>query len=234
MQFFKTKIIFAPKSSFKSAAVTTILAVAIFVCAAQGTEKFGQNRVQYKDFIFSYYESDNFITHFYQGGQDIAKYVIKSAEDNSEEISKLLDFRYKKKIDIIVYNNINELNQTNIGIYEPGQNPGGTTKIPDSKIFIYFNGNHQHLDKQIREGIAKIYMDKMVLGTGFAEVIQNAVLLNLPDWYKLGLIQYIGQNWSSFLWCRFPVLGGHMCTARSPTCREHVHTHVQSTCPKEP
>jgi Tol biopolymer transport system component len=187
------------------------LAVAILVCAAQGTEKFGQNRVQYKDFIFSYYESDNFITHFYQGGQDIAKYVIKSAEDNSEEISKLLDFRYKKKIDIIVYNNINELNQTNIGIYEPGQNPGGTTKIPDSKIFIYFNGNHQHLDKQIREGIAKIYMDKMVLGTGFAEVIQNAVLLNLPDWYKLGLIQYIGQNWSSDMEDRLRdgILSGH-------------------------
>ncbi len=164
---------------------------------SQGTEKFGQNRVQYKDFIFSYYESDNFITHFYQGGQDVAKYVIKTAEDNADDISKLLDFRFKKKIDIIVYNSINELNQTNIGIYEQGQNPGGTTKIPDNKIFIYFNGDHRHLDKQIREGITKIYVDKMVLGTGFAEVIQNAVLLNLPEWYRKGLINYIGESWSS-------------------------------------
>ena len=61
------------------------------------------------------------------------KYVIKAAEDNSDEISKLLDFRYKRKIDIIVYNNINELNQTNIGIYEQGQNPGGTVNIPENK-----------------------------------------------------------------------------------------------------
>ena len=57
---------------------------------------FGQNRVQYKDFLFSYYESDNFTTYFYQGGQDLAKYVIKSAEDNSEELSKMLDYRFKK------------------------------------------------------------------------------------------------------------------------------------------
>lgn len=173
------------------------------LCAGQvahaqiATEKFGQNRVQYKDFTFQYYESDNFVTYFYQGGQDVAKYVIKTAEDVSDEISALLDFKYRRRIDVVVYNNINELNQTNIGIYEQGQNPGGTTKIPDNKIFVYFNGDHRHLDKQIREGIARIYISKMVMGSSFAEVIQNAVLLNLPDWYRLGLVQYIGESWSS-------------------------------------
>ncbi len=167
------------------------------VSFSQGTETFGQNRVQYKDFTFQYYESDNFITYFYLGGQDIAKYAIKSAEDNADDISKLLDFRYKRKIDVIVYNNINELNQTNIGIYDQGQNAGGTVNIPEGKMFVYFNGNHQNLDKQIREGIAKIYIDQMVRGSGFGEKIQNAVLLNLPHWYRQGLIQHIGESWNS-------------------------------------
>ena len=167
------------------------------VSLAQGNEKFGQNRVQYKDFTFSYYESDNFITHYYLGGQDVAKYVIKAAEDNSEDISKMLDFRVKNKIDIIVYNTINELNQTNIGIYDPGQTTGGTVNIPENKLFIYFNGDHRNLDKQIREGIATIYVNKLVTGTSFGEVVQNAVLLNLPDWYKIGLEKYIGEEWNS-------------------------------------
>ena len=168
-------------------------------CFAQTstTERFGQNRVQYKDFTFSYYESDNFNTYFYQGGQDVAKFVIKAAEDDAEDISKLLDYRYKKKIDIIVYNTIGELNQTNIGIYDPNPTPGGAIKIPDGKIFVYFNGDHDNLEKQVREGIARVYIDKMVAGSGFGEVIQNAVLLNLPDWYRLGLSQYIGENWNS-------------------------------------
>src|ERR1043165_31361 len=174
-----------------------VLCLVSYVSIGQGDEKFGQNRVQYKDFSFSYYESDNFITYYYLGGQDIGKYVIKSAEDNADDISKLLDYRYKRKIDIVVYNTIGELNQTNIGIYDPGQNPGGTTKIPDSKLFIYFNGDHANLDKQIREGIAKIYVDKLVQGTTFGEVVQNAVLLNLPDWYKVGLVKYIGEPWTS-------------------------------------
>jgi len=164
---------------------------------SQGTEKFGQNRVQYKDFTFSYYESDNFITYYYLGGQDIAKYVIKAAEDNSDDISNVLDYRYKRKIDIIVYNNINELNQTNIGIYDPEQSPGGTIRVPENKLFVYFNGDHANLDKQIRFGIAKMYIDQLARGLTFGEKIQNAVLLNLPEWYKTGLAKYIAAPWNS-------------------------------------
>lgn len=185
------------KIAFRGCLLLLILLLQIAAQAQTNTVTFGQNRVQYKDFTFQYYESDNFITHFYQGGQDVAKYTIKTAEDVSDEIATLLDFKYRRKIDIIVYNTINELNQTNIGIYEQGQVPGGTTKLPENKMFVYFNGDHRHLDKQIREGIAKIYLEKMVLGSNFAEVVQNAVLLNLPDWYKQGLIKYIGEGWNS-------------------------------------
>ncbi|MCX6197911.1 MAG: hypothetical protein NTY88_01645 [Bacteroidetes bacterium] len=197
MIYFKNKIFLFNTFNSRFWLLSIVYCLSSTICSAQGNEKFGQNRVQYKDFSFQYYESDNFITYFYMGGQDIAKYVIKSAEDNADEISKLLDFHYKRKIDIIVYNNINELNQTNIGIYDQGQNPGGTIKIPDSKLFVYFNGDHRHLDKQIREGIAKIYVSKMILGSSVGEVLSNAVLLNLPDWYKVGLVKYIGEPWNS-------------------------------------
>ncbi len=198
MNYFHSNIFFTNRPGNYRWLLAVVCGLCSIVSSAQNAEeRFGQNRVQYKDFTFSYYESDNFITHFYMGGQDIAKYVIKAAEDNADEISKTLDFHYKRKIDIIVYNNINELNQTNIGIYEQGQNPGGTINLPDNKLFVYFNGDHRHLDKQIREGIAKIYMDKMILGTAAGEIISNAVLLNLPDWYRKGMVQYMGENWSS-------------------------------------
>jgi hypothetical protein len=158
---------------------------------------FGQNRVQYKDFAFQYYESDHFITYFYPGGQDLAKYVIKAAEDNALSISDLLNYKYRGKIDVIIYNTINDLNQTNIGIYDPDQNQGGSAKLPDNKMFVYFNGDHANLDRQIREGIARLYVNKQTKGSSVGEKIVNAVALNLPDWYKQGLISYLGQSWSA-------------------------------------
>jgi hypothetical protein len=159
--------------------------------------KFGQSRVQYRTFDFQYYESDHFVTHFYPGGQDIAKYIIKAAEDDAEEISSFLDYKYRGKIDLIIYNTIHEINQTNIGIYEADQNQGGTARVPASKIFVYFNGSHAQLDKQIREGIGRIYTDRQLAGAGVGEKISNAVLLNLPDWYRKGLVTYIGENWNA-------------------------------------
>ncbi|MBS1612019.1 MAG: hypothetical protein JST49_04305 [Bacteroidetes bacterium] len=181
----------------KLAMVAVLLFADINLKAQTNAEKFGQNRVQYKDYKFQYYESDNFTTYFYQGGQDIGKYVIKTAEDVSDEISALLDFKYRRTIDIIVYNNINELNQTNIGIYEANQVPGGTVKIPANKIFIYFNGDHRHIDKQLREQITRIYINNLFKGVGFSEAIQNSVMVTMPDWYRFGLMKYVSEPWSS-------------------------------------
>ena len=78
--------------------------------------KFGQSRVQYKDFNFSYYPSDHFVTYFYQGGQDVGKYVVNAAEEYYDELAQQLDVKVKAKTDIIVYNTLEDLNQTNIGI----------------------------------------------------------------------------------------------------------------------
>lgn len=196
-------MIFLRKSNFYNHILNKTLLLLIacgavtYSSAQTNTEVFGQNRVQYKDFPFQYYESDNFITYFYPGGQDVAKYVIKEAEEASDEISAVLDYKYRRKIDVIVYNNINELNQTNIGIYEPGQAAGGTVNIPDNKIFVYFNGDHRNLDKQIRESLAKIYTTNLFRGSNFGQVIRSTVLLSLPDWYRLGLVEYLGEDWSS-------------------------------------
>lgn len=160
---------------------------------------YGQNRVQYKDFIFSYYETDHFTVYFYQGGQDIAKYVIKQSESIAEDLEHLMDMKFRSKIDIVVYNSINELNQTNIGIYEPEQNGGGTTKIPSNKVFIYFDGTHDHLDYQLRKRLAEIFMSKLLTGSSVLEFIQNAVAMNMPDWFKRGFIEYYAQPWNSHL-----------------------------------
>ena len=56
---------------------------------AQGTtQTFGQNRVQYKTFEWSFFESEHFTTYFYLGGQDLGKYTIIYAEKTLEEIEK--------------------------------------------------------------------------------------------------------------------------------------------------
>jgi hypothetical protein len=158
---------------------------------------FGQNRVQYKDFVWSYYQSERFAVYYYLGGQDLGKFTIVDAEREMTDIEKKLEFKMVDRIEIMVYNNLDDLKQSNIGYGIDLNNTGGVTKIIGNKMFIYFNGNHRHLRKQIREGIAGIFLSNMLYGGSLGEAVQNAVLLKLPAWFKEGLTSYVGESWST-------------------------------------
>jgi len=164
---------------------------------AQSTQmEFGQNRVQYHEFNWSLYESENFITYYYPGGQQVGQFAIKVAEELLSEVEEYLDYRINKKVNILVYNDITDLGMTNIGLSQDRFNVGGTTQILENKMFVYFDGDHQHLYNSIKEGISTILIDAMMFGGNFVEILQNAVLLNLPEWYKQGLASYVAREWS--------------------------------------
>lgn len=164
--------------------------------AQSSTVTFGQNRVQYHGFEWSFYETDHFNTYFYIGNQDLGKFVILDAEKEYKDLNTILDLNFKSKIDILVYTDISDANMTNIGIYQDEQNIGGNVKIVANKIFVYFDGNHNHLREQIRQGITSIFIQKMSQGTNFQEVMQNVVSPNIPTWFSDGLIQYMGKGWT--------------------------------------
>lgn len=168
---------------------------------AQGTQvQFGQNRVQYKEFLWQYYESDHFKIYFNQGGQNIGRFIAQMAEYDLDAVQDLLDYKLNTKPELIIYNTLSDFNQSNFAIgNEITYNIGGHTKIIGNKLFLYFDGNHQHLRVQIREGLGKMLISSMIFGSNLQEIVQNAVLLNLPDWFVDGLASYIGQDWSAEL-----------------------------------
>lgn len=159
--------------------------------------EFGKNRVQHHDDFNNWnrYETDNFITYWYGKGRNIAEPVIQIAELNHDEIQNILEHRINDKIEIIVYTDITDLKQSNIGAEDIFTSKAGTTTIVGSKMFVYFDGNHNNLERQIREGIASVYLSAMLFGDNFQEIVQNAVLLDLPEWYKEGIISYCGVYW---------------------------------------
>lgn len=162
---------------------------------------FGKNRVQYhKDFEFwDKYESDNFIVYWYGRNRYLGQAAIQIAELDHDEIRKVIEHRINDKIEIIVYTDLSDLKQSNIGIEDAFSNTAGQTKIAGNKMFVYFDGNHQHLRKQIREGMASVYLGAMMLGANFQEMLQNSVLLDLPEWFVLGVVAFAGDPWNMYV-----------------------------------
>lgn len=163
--------------------------------------EFGKNRVQFHNFFaeWSQYESRNFITYWYGEGRLIGQAVVQMAEYDFYEIQGILEHRMNDKIEIIVYTDLTDLKQSNIGSEEAFMNSGGQTKIVGNKMFVFFNGNHNDLRRQVREGVASVYLNAMLFGSNLQEIVQNAVMMNLPEWFKEGLISYVGEEWNTTL-----------------------------------
>lgn len=158
---------------------------------------FGKNRVQYHTSIWSSYEADNSVVYFYQGGQDIARYALQYIENELPKIEEITEHSLASKLQVMVYHNHADAIQTNIGIGLQRNNQGGITEVIGNKVFVYYQGDYKDLEKQLNEGIAKAIVDNMIMGSSVQEIVQNAVLLELPNWFKNGLIAYIADPWNT-------------------------------------
>lgn len=180
--------------------LTVLFGMAVFTSSGQGIQtEFGKNRIQFtRDFDeWVYYESQNFITYWYGEGRMVGQAVVLIAEEEHDGIQRLLEHRMNDKIEIIVYTDLSDLKQSNIGSEEAFTNVTGRTKIIGNRVFVYFDGDHQHLRRQLREGIAGVYIDAILTGSNLQEFVQNAILFHMPEWFREGLIAYAGQSWDT-------------------------------------
>ena len=118
---------------------------------------FGKNRVQHQKFNWLYYRTDQYDVYYYPTGKALAEYTTWKAAQYIEEIETFLNFSSSKKLQFIVYNTQSDFRESNFA-YDDAEfyNQGGITNVYGTKIYLYFDGNHQHLDQMIRSGIMNI------------------------------------------------------------------------------
>jgi Tol biopolymer transport system component len=160
---------------------------------------FGKNRVQYTDFLWTYFRYDKFDTYFYLNGKELATYTAEYADKHIKEIETTLQSTLEEKVQFIIFNSLSDLKQSNIGLVGDwdSYNTGGVTRIIGGKVLLYFDGNYDHFEQQIRAGIVTVILNEMIYGTGIGAQIKNNAIFNMPEWYLNGLITYISQKWNT-------------------------------------
>ncbi|MDQ6609589.1 MAG: hypothetical protein M3Y85_07190 [Bacteroidota bacterium] len=161
--------------------------------------EFGKNRVQYQKFTWHYYQTENFNSYFSQDGLEIGKYVAQVAEKELPQLEEFVEYGLQRRANIVVYNNFDEMYQSNIGLGIDWQTTGGVTKLVNNKMMIYFDANHENLRRQIRQGIANILVSNVLFGDDLGEFAANQTLLDLPKWLTDGYIEYAAEEWSTDL-----------------------------------
>lgn len=164
--------------------------------AQQSRETFGKNRLQYKNFNWRYFSTENFDIYFYEGGQENAKLAAAYLEEEFERITDILGYAPYSKTKIFLYNSVTDLQQSNVGINENNFTIGGQTNFVKLQAEIAYPGEGRAFKNELVYQVSKVLINDMMFGGSLSDMLQNAYLLSLPDWFINGAARYIADGWS--------------------------------------
>ncbi|WP_462252870.1 TolB family protein [Ekhidna sp.] len=160
------------------------------------TTPFGQNRIQYKNFDWYYYSTNNFDIYYYPGGQEYALEAINFLEDEFVDLTDRLGYAPYSKTKIFIYNSIHDLQQSNVGVDGAVYTIGGRTDFVKLQLEVAYPGQANSFKEDLLYKLASTLINDMMYGGSLAEIFQNSYLLSLPNWFIDGAARYIAYGWS--------------------------------------
>jgi len=168
-------------------------AVSSFAQTSQ--DQFGKNRIQYKKFNWKYITTENFDIYYYFEGESLAPIVATHAEAIRRKLERSLGYSSLNKTKILIYNSIADQQQSNVGLQQ-GPTVGGSTNLVKANVEVAFTGDLTKFREEITFNIARTWINVILYGGSFKEVLQSSYLLSLPDWYVKGAARYTASGWS--------------------------------------
>jgi hypothetical protein len=183
--------------NFKILLTFSALGVATLCQGQQSREVFGKNRIQYKQFEWQYITSENFDVYYYENRRKIATDAIQYLESEFDRVTDLIGYPPYLKTKVFLYNSITDLQQSNIGLNKTQFNVGGETDFIKPIVEIAHPGNLDEFKEELIYKMADLMVNEMMFGGSLKDMFQNAVLLNLPDWFINGASRYVAKGWNA-------------------------------------
>ena len=175
----------------------SLLLIAFTAIGQEAMEKFGKNRVQYKNFKWRFYSTENFDIYFYDGGNEIATIATGYLEKEFDRITDLLGSVSYSKTEIFLYNSPTDLLQSNIGVNDNSFDVAGQTDFVKPMVEIAYPGNAEEFKKELIFRISSMLIYDMMFGGSFSDMFQNSYLLMLPEWFMNGAARYAAYGWDT-------------------------------------
>lgn len=160
------------------------------------SERFGKNRVQYKQFQWNYLSSENFDVYFYDDRKRVAQESLDYLEKEFDRITDLIGFYPYQKTKVFLYSSVADLQQSNMGLNKQQFSAGGETDFVKPYIEVAHPGTVEEFKEELIYKFSDLMLNEMMFGGSLKDMFQNAVLLNLPDWFVDGASMYVAKGWN--------------------------------------
>lgn len=171
------------------------------ISSAQFTDglnvEFGKNRVQYRSFEWQYFEVGMFEVYHYREGDQIAGQIARLLEEEAKALNPMFGRALEGPIQVLVFKSQEEFRQSNVGVMsasDPASNIGGTAKLVGSKMFLYATGDRRALEREIREGLARILVNQVMYEGEWSQSLRGGSAAQVPTWVTEGVARFAGRG----------------------------------------
>jgi Tol biopolymer transport system component len=185
------------RALFRILSVVGFLLAILPVRGQQARETFGKNRIQYKNFDWKYLSSDNYDVYYYEDRRKVASEALQYLEAEFDRITDLIGYPPYLKTKVFLYNSVTDLQQSNIGLNHTQFNVGGETDFVKPYVEIANPGNLEEFKEELIYKVSDLMVNEMMFGGSLKDMFQNAVLLNLPEWFIEGAPRYVAKGWNA-------------------------------------
>lgn len=176
---------------------------AIFLFLSLGfTKLYGQDsqwipenhRIQYQNFQWNYISSSNFEVYYFDKNEALAKSTLTYLESDNGRITEILSYTPYQKVKIFLYPNHETWLQSNSGISLANSADVAEENLAKFRIEVAFKDNLVAFKQEITKQIVRVYLHDLLFGGSVRDVLQNSLLLNVSDWFVLGMSAYLASG----------------------------------------
>ncbi len=189
--------------AFRLAALL-LLAACVSAPAVQA-QYFGRNKVQYDDFEFRTFDTEQFEIYFYPEEEVAAKDAGRMAERWYTRHSQTFLRQFQEKKPLIFYANDADFQQTNTIGGRIGQGTGGVTESLKERVIMPFTGSYAENDHVLGHELVHSFQYDI----GLRNRDSGFQLQRLPLWLVEGMAEYLSVGRAdphTAMWLRDAVL----------------------------
>ena len=162
---------------------------------AQSSQWLPENhRIQYQKFQWKFVASSNFEIYYLEKNEPMAKSTLAFLEADFVRVTELISYSPVQKVKIFIYPNHESWLQSNSGISLANAKDVEEENLSKFRVEIAFKDNLGSFKQELTKQVARVYLQDLLYGGSVKDVLQNSLLLNVSEWYVLGMAAYIASG----------------------------------------
>ena len=173
--------------------------------------QFGKNKVQYKNFHWQVLKSQHFDIYFYEKERPMVLSAAKIAERAYTRYSKMLNFKPRRRIPLILYASHADFSQTNVLPGDIDEGLAGVNEFLKKRVILPFTGSWKDFEHVLTHELAHAFQIDIMWGD--ITPISNPFAFMPPLWFIEGMVEQLSQDGISpftEMWLRDAALSGYL------------------------